>query len=248
MSTGGPLLPRLPVLRLISGGDAVKGPDGIVYSTAPESWLADDGNHYVVKGPGVGLVAAEAVSYQLARAVGLAVPEFVLGQKEGESDLYFASRKMDLRDIEPWLSMDRAKTLASVARIVVFDVWVANRDRNLGNLLPPHSSHTGSDEVVAIDFEKAVSLCSPHPIVETATVAPAELWPSGELGQTLRGTGLPGAFVAELRALPEATVEAAVASVSNTIGASKFGWAANSQQTLLRRLADLGNLVAGSWQ
>jgi len=62
---------------------------------------------------------------------------------------------------------------------IVVDVWLANHDRNIGNVLPrPHDREV---EFVFIDFEKSVAL-HPSPVVTSTMLEPRKLWPRGLLG------------------------------------------------------------------
>jgi hypothetical protein len=171
-------LPLLRVVRLVASGTPVAAPDGLVYSTRPESWLDEGDAWWIVKGPEPEVVAAEAVGYLLAMETGIAVPSFALARRPGDESLLFASRKEHYRDVLPWLRRRREATLHSIAQICALDVMVGNRDRNLNNLLPPR---TGGDDVIAIDFEKAVCVRSRHPLVESAEINPARTsrasWP-----------------------------------------------------------------------
>jgi hypothetical protein len=235
LATSPQLLPAVDVVTLVAGGRRVEPPEQIVYSNAPTSWLDSNGDTYVVKDTAIEAVIAEAVATRLARGLGLAVPDF--------------ARKLALRDISPWLRRERDDVLAELAKITVFDIWVANHDRNLGNLLPPtDGKFTGNvTAAVAIDFEKAVAIRSRYPLVEASDVSPKRCWPSGDLGVALAGQARPVDFVDALGAVTRAEIVTAVSAVRNVIGPT-FAWADSVVEALEHRKQRIQALTNEGWQ
>ncbi len=244
----------IPIVRLVIDEGPVCSPGGeIVYSTGPRSWVDEQNVSYVVKGPDPAVVVAEAVGYLLARLVGLAVPQFALGVRAGLGHLYFASRKLLVaRDITHLLRRHQSPTLDAIRRIVAFDVWIGNQDRNMGNLLvaPDDPEETGgvTQPIVAIDFEKAVAIREQHAIMASASVPPTTLWPRAGLGETLRGGHPPRAMIDRISDVSDIEIETAVTSVERVVEAFTSAWASSVVQALRRRRKALPELLAEVWQ
>src|SRR5207244_2350028 len=66
---------------------------------------------------------------------------------------------------------------------VAVDVWLANTDRNIGNVLARPRSDK-KFELVFIDFEKSLTL-RPFPVI-LSNIQPGKLWPTGDLGHEIR--------------------------------------------------------------
>ena len=79
----------------------------------------------------------------------------------------------------------RVSNFEDLFSVIVIDIWLANKDRNFGNVVGRPQRGGGQIEFVFIDFEKSVTL-RPHPIVSSTAVKASELWPSDELGNKLR--------------------------------------------------------------
>jgi hypothetical protein len=106
---------------------------------------------------------------------------------EFDQGTYAGSTKVDdaVRDVEPWLNRRKQiRNFDDLFGVLVVDVWLANKDRNIGNVLG-RPLHGGKIEFVFMDFEKSVAL-HPSPIVSSTMLKPRELWPSGALGRELR--------------------------------------------------------------
>jgi hypothetical protein len=252
MSSDGPplpLLPALPVITLLGGGTPMMPPEGLVYSTDPQSYVDTEGIKHVVKGPDVSVVVAEAIAYPLARYVGLEVPDYALGVIENTSEHYFACRKQEnaTRDVEPWLRRKAAGVLEQLSRIVVFDIWVANEDRNLGGLLGRRRSGGSEIDLIAIDFEKAQAIRGPHPLITTAQVAPGRLWPRELLGRLLGQPVAPTAMVRRVESVPVNVIEAAVGAAHEVLGEA-FPWADSVVQGLTSRRNKIADLVREVWK
>ncbi len=91
----------------------------------------------------------------LAREVGLSVPDIAACYLSGET--YAGSRKVEdaIREIDPWLARpQKVPNFGQLFETVVVDGWLANKDRNIGNVLarPIGGSRV---EFVMIDFEKS---------------------------------------------------------------------------------------------
>jgi hypothetical protein len=139
--------------------------------------------------------------------------------------------------------------LAAIARTVVFDVWIANPDRNYLNVLPPTDGAwtAGIRTAVAIDFEKAVAIRAREALIQSSAVDPRRLWPTDELGATLVGTALPRDMVDRIAATRQDRLERAVQSVSNIVG-DGFDWGDSVVRALSHRLRNLGRLTQEAWR
>ena len=143
------------------------GLEGIAYSTNPTTGLDGQGRRYVVKGHGdLRVVWAEAVAHHLAVEFAIPTPPWAVCRSPTQ-ELLFGSEQVDQRHIEMWLKQRNVTNWASLSYIAAFDIWLCNPDRNLFNLVGrPDGDGRGRIEVVAIDFEKAVTLRSDTPLFE----------------------------------------------------------------------------------
>jgi hypothetical protein len=234
----------LRVVDLVAGRVPMVAPENMFYSTAPYSCQDSGGHTYVVKGPEPNIVAAEAVAYCLAPTFGIKTPDFALGKFDGESQLYFASFKLEnaIRDVSPWLKKPDPAINEAMSAIHVFDVWLANIDRNLGGLLM-RSGERGK-ELVSIDFEKSQAIHGPSPLIQVNTVNPKQLRPVGNLAKL----PLPWKdnYAKSLSGIPEAQVVNAVNQVKRTMGLD-FQWSESVIHTLLHRRTNIENLLKEVW-
>lgn len=185
---------RIPLewIDLVEEPRPVQAAEGVVYSTAPQYAVALDESVYYLKGPAVEVVFAEAVGYELAASIDLAVPQAGLWWDAVNSRLWFASREIALRSgvVELMKQRDGA-TQRFLAKCIALDAWIANPDRNAGNALA--ETTPGTDEVVrffAIDFEKAQVLRGESRFLVNA-MNPRDFRPTGELGELCRGLPFP---------------------------------------------------------
>jgi hypothetical protein len=102
-------------------------------------------------------------------------------------------------------------------------------------------------ELVAIDFEKAVTIRGPHPLVETPMVNPQELWPREELGRLLAGTPIPQEPLVAIASLPAATISRSVEAVAFHLGGA-YTWAYSTIQVLRNRQGRMNVLAEEVWR
>src|SRR5438552_1246637 len=170
--------------NLITIDGPVLPPEGLVYSANPRRAEGEDGTPYFIKGSELEIVFAEMAGCALAREVGLPVPDVAACEFGGE--VFVGTKKIDVvvRDIEPWLVRpQKVINFSDLFAAIVVDVWLANHDRNIGNVLP--RPHDRGLEFVFIDFEKSVAL-HPSPVISSTALEPRKLWPRGLLGNKLR--------------------------------------------------------------
>jgi len=169
--------------QLLTKDSHVVAPTTIIYSTNPWVGMAVNGVEYFSKGPDLPIVFAELAGCLLAQAVGLPVPDVAAVVDGDETFAGSASVNGAFRTIEPWLKhRKRIVNFEDLFGSIVVDVWLANTDRNIGNVISrPEGSHV---HLVFIDFEKSVTL-RPQPRISSNMVSPRSLWPSGILGSEL---------------------------------------------------------------
>jgi hypothetical protein len=240
----------MEAVELLTLDDIVGAGTGLVYSTEPRRAQGLDGEDYFVKGPDREIVFAELAGCLLATAVGLPVAPVAACSLGGQQ--YAGSRRVaDIgRAVAPWLRPGRVSNFETLYSCIVVDAWLANTDRNLGNVLG-RSSGKGTAELVMIDFEKSATL-RPFPRTRTPTIAPAQLWPTNELGRLLRNhrpmhpPTQPMQRILELAETQDA-IKGIVDSVLQRIG--PIDWSDDSVATLVwrgTRIEKIGNEVWAS--
>ena len=133
--------------------EPAKPPTGKVYSTEPLVGEATNGHRYYIKGPEVAVVAAEIVAHLLAGGVGLRVPAWGLADLDGS--IRFASERAPIHSgIAELLRMGVAAIPMFWPLCLAFDMWIANYDRDVGNVVARPVGKRRYD-FLAIDFEKA---------------------------------------------------------------------------------------------
>lgn len=239
------------LIELIDEGTEVTPPENVVYSTQPRKATALDGYSYYIKGPDLNVVIAEAVAHQLARSLNLNVPEFGVAVPEGSVGPLFASREVKRcqRQVDPWIVRGGATNRDSLPHVTAFDVWVMNKDRNIGNLVGEEqvSPSEGRISIVAIDFEKSMALRGPYPLTTTPHIEPRSLWPSGTLGELLTGDPLPSEFCGALERMSKDHVLDAFGQVEAQIK-SAIPWKESSAQLLSTRAKNIRRLVGEVWR
>lgn len=226
----------------------VSAPEGIVYSTSPRRAEGEDGHSYFVKGPALDVVFAELAGCSLGAEAGLIVPEVAACSFQGE--IYCGSRKVadSLREVAAWLNRSqKIHNRSDLYNVIVVDAWLANNDRNLGNVLG-RSARGSEIEVVMIDFEKSKTL-RPNPIIESTMVGPRALWPTGELGDLLRREKPlhpPIEVMDRVRAVTMRRCEEIINDVVAKLGA--ISWAENSVLALSRRAVRIREIMEEIWQ
>jgi hypothetical protein len=221
-------------------------PPGMVYSTDPHRAEGEDGHSYFVKGPDVEIVFAELAGCTLAAAVGLPVPPVAACAWNGS--LFAGSRKVEMRDLRPLLkSSTRIENAADLYNMIVVDAWLANPDRNLGSLVGTQLGH-GKVELMCIDFEKSVVLRR-NPLIQASMMGPRQVWPTGELGTTLRQNKPlypPVTILSAIEALTLASCQEILEPISVALPAAT--WAEDSAFALFRRSEAIRNLVEEVWR
>lgn len=82
-----------------------------------------------------------------------------------------------IRDVSAWLrNRDNIDNIPDLLRVIAVDTWLANTDRNWGNLIG-ESSGGEKIRLFFIDFEKSVAL-RPMPLMSAAEIKSNDLWPT----------------------------------------------------------------------
>jgi hypothetical protein len=225
----------------------VSAPEGMVYSTSPHTAEGADGISYFVKGPDREVVFAELAGCLLAREVGLIVPDVAVCSLSDER--YCGSRKVAgaVRNVEPWLKRpQKVRNFDDLYKVIVVDAWLANDDRNMGNVLvrPVHGSEV---ELVMIDFEKSKTL-RPNPIVASTMVEARRLWPTGDLGRTVRERKPLFASLPTMDRIREITPGRCGGIIGEVVEAlGPIAWSENSIDALSRRAERIDEIVGELW-
>lgn len=234
--------------KLIVLGPPVEPPPGLVYSTAPIRGECENGKSYFMKGPDVETVFAEIAGCLLAREVGLIVPDVAVCEGEGY-DIYAGSESVvgAARDIAPWLKVPKViHNFEDLFNAVAVDVWLANTDRNIGNVLArPRGDKT--IELVFIDFEKSLTL-HPFPVI-LSNLQVRKLWPTGDLGNDVRARKPltpPSVILQQIAAFTTKRCNEIIQEVVAAMDVP-VGWAADSVHALTHRAKQIQALVEELW-
>lgn len=236
-------------VQLLEEPQPVAAPPGVVYSTRPLHARASDGQTYVLKGPATEVVFPEAVCYQLASLVGLSVPECRLCSHPGQGSVFFASKEVRTRsEIEIFIKDRKVVNPELLPHTVAFDVWVANEDRNLGNIVgEPYSTNgTGVVKLYAIDFEKSAPLRGVNRFTVTALAA-KKFWPTGQLGEICRGYELPVDFCKQIAAVQRSAIDSVIQRTIWDLNMAAVPWADSAVDVLEHRAQNIFTLIREVW-
>jgi hypothetical protein len=232
---------------LLTFDSRVSAPEGIAYSNDPHAAEGDDGISYIVKGPDPEVVFAELVGCLFAREVGLLVPDVALCTF-GESKYCGSAKVIDaMRNVAPWLNRrQKVRNFTDLYNVIVVDAWLANDDRNMGNVLvrPVRGSEI---DLVMIDFEKSKTL-RPNPIIGSTMVEPERLWPTAELGQALRHQKPLFAalgIIERIRNVSRNRCAEIIASVVEKLG--PIDWSENSIEAVSRHAERIEEIAGEIW-
>lgn len=232
----------------------LENPSGVIYSTGPKMYFCDDEYEYVVKGFGcVEVVRAEASAYKLAAEIGIPTPPWKFIRVPGEKHGLFGSQlqKNVVREIDAHVKRGRVSNPAVLSEIVGFDVWLANVDRNIGNLLGRACAVTNGSsdiEIVAIDFEQSITVRDATPRMICSTLDPKRLWPREELGVLLSNLPPPtSSFVARIKALDSDKISGLLSTVAGDLGLGQE-WLDLCVSVLVERGEHIEKLLMEVWK
>jgi hypothetical protein len=236
------------LIELIALNNEVPSPGGIVYSTSPRTAIGADGRTYYVKGYNDATAFAEVCGCRLAAVASLPVPQADLGLFAG--DLYAAVVEVEhkIQNVAPWVNSQAGiVNLEDLFGAVVVDCWLANDDRNMGNLVGTPVGHQRIT-VSIIDFEKSKTLHM-NPTIEAANLEPRRLWPTGELGNKLnqiRPTHPPQRYIDSIRSIGHDAVRQIVSSTAQQL--ATVTWVESSVDVLVSRAQRIQLLAEEVWQ
>jgi hypothetical protein len=224
-------------------------PPGIVYSTVPTTTEGYDGQQYAIKGPSLEVVASEASGYLLAAAVGLSVPQPSLCHHPRDNSVYFASRMVRTRfgaDVLDELGFAVNPDL--LGQCFAFDVWTANIDRNVGNVVAePCGGNDGHRvRLYAIDFEKAAILRGTDRFTVTA-MDPRRFQYMGPLREPCVAGGFPYATCDAIARLDPDEIRAIFSSVADMLLPTPLPWRDSAPDFLVRRAERIHELAREVW-
>jgi hypothetical protein len=237
----------LNVLWLATIEAPVQGEKGKVFSTAPEVALAPDGKTYYVKGRNGAVAFSEVAGCSLAALTGLRVPPAFVCTLGGDLYAGVESVPKPQRSIRPWLLDGRINNPVDLYSVIAVDTWLANDDRNMGNLVGS-STGDGRVDVFMIDFEKSRTLL-PNPFMSSGSVEPKKLWPTNELGAILKANPppqCPGNILERIKQLSEHNISAIVRAIAAEL--PFVDWWESSIEILFRRAQNISKLVEVVWQ
>jgi len=172
-------LARVRWYHLATAPTAIAAIPGLIYSTGPRCAQTKKGDLVVCKTPN-DVIAAECAGHALAELVGIETVRW--GVARAGAELVFISEYQEHRDVLPFLEARVATNRDLLDRLLVFDVWVANIDRNEGSLVgrAAVSQKAGFIELLPIDVERAQLLreVSIFTVTETSV---REMLPRGRL-------------------------------------------------------------------
>jgi hypothetical protein len=221
----------------------------MIYSTRPRVGTGEDGVVYYLKGPDPAVITAEALAYQLASSVRLKVPDFAMVEVPGEG-VCFGCRAIRVRSaLEEILAGNLAVNPELLAECIVFDTWIANDDRNMGNIVyePERVDGFARARLHAIDFEKAAVLRGKG-VIEIGMIGPRAYWPNEQLGRLARGSVIPSAFCDRIAAIKESQVDGAFEALAWEFRDFDLSWREAAVQQLLQRAAAIRRHVEEVWQ
>lgn len=229
-------------------------PANIIYSTSPRLAFDANGNQFCVKGDDdLQIVLAELIGHMMAGLCGVLVPHYAVGRFVANGPLCFCSQIVGdaIRDVQFHLEKSKVTDFAALSKIILLDIWLANNDRNIGNLLGRSRPDIGSSvvDLVAIDYEKSLVVRSVAPLVEITHKLPiGALWPRGVLGVLCkqRAVLLP-TLVDELKSISETQITTVVVKSLVALGAHTTDRAETIVGALLARQSKLGQLAKAEW-
>lgn len=238
----------LGLILLATIEEPVIGEKGKVFSTAPKVATGEDGKTYYIKGGNSPTAFSEVAGCRLAAAVGLRVPNASICLFEGV--LYGGVEEVPKpqRNIRPWLQeLRRVNNSTDLFSIIAVDTWLANDDRNMGNLVGK-SLGDGTVEVFMIDFEKSRTLAR-NPFLESGNIDPKKLWPRDELGRLLREIQprrCPVPVLDSIQRMRHLQVSEIVLQVAGEL--PFVDWHEASIEVLVRRAQNIVRLVEDVWK
>jgi hypothetical protein len=228
-------------------------PKDMVYSTNPRLAFDSNGHSYCIKGDNdIEIVLSELIGHVLAGFLGIPVPDYAVGRFKGTGPPYFCSSIIEdaFRDVEAHLKTNRIADLEVLAKVILLDIWIANNDRNIGNFLGRPRPDVGSGFIglVAIDFEKSLTVRSKAPLIQLPALPAGAFWPRGVLGGYCKNRArLTGKLVQDFQSLPATRIEHAVDKCFAAANVGDLGRRDDIADALVNRQQQLDNLAKLEW-
>ncbi|MHB1310992.1 MAG: hypothetical protein ACYC3L_03160 [Gemmatimonadaceae bacterium] len=188
---------------------------------------------------------AEHLGYALARHCELPVPASALCRSEASSDVFFASRMSDrpLRfPADALLRLDRGG-VGLLEDCVALDVWVANEDRNPGNIIGIPNGGYGNPgfSLCLIDFEKSL-LLSGKSGIEVNMMSAKQFMPKEALRTFLPRPRRRTAVIDRIAGIAPDVIRGHFADLETAIG-ERIAWKDTATHFLVERAKGLKDLL-----
>jgi hypothetical protein len=191
---------------------------------------------------------SEVVGCLLATEVGLRVPAAAVCNFNGQLCAGVLEVEHFIRTVAPWLlTANRIVNRSDLYAVIAVDTWLANDDRNMGNLVGSPADE-GCILLSMIDFERSKTLRR-NPTIECAGVEPRKLWPTSELGSLLRQTkpaAPPADSIERIRAVTRRRTETIIRPVADEL--PFVDWSGNSIDVLASRAERIRALLEEVWR
>ncbi len=152
------------------------------------------------------------------------------------------------RNVRPWLrDLQRINNSFDLFSMIAVDTWLANDDRNMGNLVGS-SLGDGRIDIFMIDFERSRALAA-NPFIGSGSVELKKLWPRDELGGFLRGIRpprAPGVMLDRIKGFSQQQISDIVLPVAAEL--PFVDWQDSSIEVLFRRAQNIDRLVEVVWE
>jgi hypothetical protein len=219
----------------------------VIYSTCPKIGTAENGASYYLKGPDAAVVAAEALAYELAGAVNLAVPEHALCEVPGVG-VFFASKEVRFRSaLDVVMEGGLASNPELLSDCIAFDTWIANDDRNMGNIvMEPERIEGHLARLLAIDFEKSRILRGENMLL-VDQLAPRSFWPRELLGQLCDGQPFPDGACSRIASVSRDRIDGVFEALAWELADLDLSWRDSAVYQLARRATQITDRVREVW-
>lgn len=220
---------------------------GLIHRTAPTVGRASDGQRYFFKGPDSHVVLAEVLGYSISEMVGLPVPGWALCRMPPTNAIFFASQAMSFSGVEPLIAAHQFTNSDFLENCIAFDVWTANIDRNIGNVVAnPDSGRPGRAELFAIDFEQAQVLNGTD-FLTVGQVEPRRCWPRGVLAQSCTSLRFPSEMCQSISRVTADDLDRAVEEMEADMEFPRAEWVTGCKRQLISRGGRIETLAREAW-
>jgi hypothetical protein len=221
---------------------------GLIYRTKPKVGYGIDGRRYFFKGAHIQVVMAEVLGYSSAEAVNLSVPPWAVCRVPPLQEIWFASEAVAFSGGIESLIRSRAVANAEfLAACIAFDIWTANTDRNIGNIVAGAAPGLrGKAELFAIDFEQAQVLNGTD-FMTVGALASNACTPKGILAELCRGLSFPWAMCGAISRITLATLDDALSDLELDVELPRIPWMLSAKRQLVQRAAQIETLVREVW-